>query len=231
MVRILIADDHAIFREALRTLLEAEPDFDVVGEASDGRDVLPRVNELDPDILLLDLSMPGLDGIESLRQVRESGTRARTILLTAAIDQAQLLAALQLGAHGVVLKDAATALLLRGIRGVIAGEYWIGHESVATLIDALKRLPGAANSAPAPVPHNLSDRELQVIAGVVAGCANREIAERLDISEKTVKHHLTNIFQKVGVGNRLELAMFALDRGLKLPPFGDRDLASGGSGR
>jgi DNA-binding NarL/FixJ family response regulator len=218
MVRILIADDHAIFREALRALLDAEPDFDVVGEASDGRDVVPRVNELDPDILLLDLSMPGLNGIESLRQLSKNRTRTRTVLLTAAIEDAQLLEALQLGARGLVLKDAATSVLLRGIRGVMKGQYWIGHDSVGTLIDALHLLPG---SKPRPAgPRDLSERELQVVAGVVAGCGNRELAARLGISEKTVKHHLTNIFQKVGVTTRLELAVFALDRHLELPDIG-----------
>jgi len=217
MVRILIADDHEIFRAALRTLLDAEPDFEVVGEASDGRDVLLRVTELDPDILLLDLSMPGLDGIESLRQLSKSRARTRTLLLTAAIDNAQLLEALQLGARGLVLKDAATSVLLRGIRGVMKGEYWIGHDTVGSVIDALHFLSG---SKPTPAgPRDLSERELQVVAGVVAGCGNREIAARLGISEKTVKHHLTNIFQKLGVANRLELAIFALDHRLRLPEF------------
>jgi DNA-binding NarL/FixJ family response regulator len=218
-VRILIADDHRIFRDGLRKLLEAEPDFEVVGEACDGRDVVTEVRDLDPDVLLLDMSMPGLGGLEALQQVSQLKAHTRTLLLTAAIEKEELLASLQFGARGLVMKESATPLLLKGIRSVMRGEYWVGHESVGTLIDALRLLTGSRQSQPKQ-QYGLSDRELQIIAAVVATCGNKRIAELLSISEKTVKHHLTNIYDKLGVSNRLELAMFALDRRLDLPELG-----------
>jgi len=195
MVRILIADDHRIFRDGLRRLLEVEPDFEVVGEASDGRDAVAQVRELQPDILLLDLSMPGVDGLEALRGIGERPVDTRTLLLTAAIEKTELVTALQLGARGLVMKDSATSVLLTGIRSVMDGHYWVGRESVATLMEALRPL----------------------VAAVVAALGNKEIALKLSITEKTVKHHLTNIFDKLGVSTRLELALFAIHHDLDLP--------------
>jgi DNA-binding NarL/FixJ family response regulator len=216
MVRILIADDHRIFRDGLRRLLEVEPDFEVVGEASDGRDAVTLVREIDPDILLLDLSMPGVDGLEALRGIAERPGATRTLLLTAAIEKPELVTALQLGARGLVLKDSATSVLLTGIRAVMNGEYWVGRESVATLMDALRPLVAVQPSKPRHA-FGLTDREQEIVAAVVAALGNKEIATRLSITEKTVKHHLTNIFDKLGVSTRLELALFAIHHDLQLP--------------
>jgi len=214
-LRILIADDHRIFRDGLRKLLEVEKDFEVVGEAADGEDAARKVHELGPDILLLDLAMPGAHGLDALREIGADQT-TRTLLLTGAIETSELVTALQLGARGVVLKDAATSLLIKAIRGVMAGEYWVGRDRVSSLVEAL-RPHMQERRASQREDFGLTDRELEVIAAIVAAYSNRDIAAKLQISEKTVKRHLTNIFEKLGVSNRLELALFAMNHRLPLP--------------
>jgi DNA-binding NarL/FixJ family response regulator len=215
-VRIVMADDHPIFRDGLRRLLEAEPDLVVVGEASNAEEALSLTHSLTPDILLLDLAMPRVSGLEALRALAESPTATRVILLTAAIDKADIVKALQLGARGLVLKESATALLMKAIRTVMSGEYWVGRENVSDLVVALRALGAEAERPEAHRGFGLTDRELQITGLVVAAAGNREIADKLGISEKTVKHHLTNIFDKVGVSSRLELALFAINNNLKI---------------
>lgn len=213
-ISILIADDHPIFRHGLRTLLEAEPGFCVVGEAADGLEAVEKTGSLKPDILLLDLAMPRLPGLEALRRLAEQSAQVRIIVLTANIETPQIIEALQLGARGLVLKHAACELLMRCIRTVMAGQYWVAREEVASLVEALRRfLPAAAQAGPRR-SFGLTPRETEVVSAIVSGQTNREIAHTLDISEETVKRHLTNIFDKVGVSTRLELALFALDHGL-----------------
>ena len=214
-LRILIADDHRIFREGLRKLLEAEKDFDVIGEAADGEEAARQVVQLRPDVLLLDLSMPGAHGLDALREIG-SNQATRTLLLTGAIEEAELVTALQLGARGVVMKDAATSMLIKAIRSVMAGEYWVGRDRVSGLVDALR--PRLRERQPSRTgDYGLTSRELEVIAAIVAAYSNRDIATKLGITEKTVKRHLTNIFEKLGVSNRLELALFAMNHRLPLP--------------
>jgi len=215
MTRILLADDHPVFRDGLKRLLESERDFTVCGEAVDGGEAARKVRQLRPDLLLLDLSMPGASGLDALRELTAEKTGTRILLLTAAIEQEALVTALQLGARGVVMKDSPTALLLKAIRGVLGGEFWVGRDRVGNLIEALR--PKMIQSAGhARVNHGLTDRELLIVSGVVAALSNRELSERLDITEKTVKTHLTNIFDKLGVSSRVELAMFAVRNGLPL---------------
>jgi two-component system nitrate/nitrite response regulator NarL len=213
-VRILIADDHPIFRDGLRKLLEAEPGFVVAGEAADGAEAVKLVRQLKPDILLLDLAMPGLPGLETLRELASSQVPVRTIILTAAIEKAQIVEALQLGARGIVMKESATVMMLKSIRSVMSGQYWVGHESVSSLVHALRETAGPA---PPPKKFGLTARELEVVATIVGGYANKDIAQKFGISEQTVKHHLTNIFDKLGVSNRLELALFAVNHHLVEP--------------
>lgn len=212
-VRIIIADDHPIFRDGLRRLLESERDFQVVAEACDGVEAVSMARKLKPEILLLDLAMPRRPGMEALREMSTSSMPVRVILLTAAAEKTQIVEALQLGARGVVMKDSATQILLRSIRAVMNGEYWVGRESVSDLVQYLRSLMESAAPRTRQA-YGLTARELQIVSAVVAGYANREIAEHYKISEDTVKHHLSNIFDKLGVSTRLELALFAVNQSL-----------------
>ena len=216
-IRIVIADDHTIFRDGLRRLLEAEPELEVVGEAADGAEAVERLRELDPDILLLDLAMPRVPGMDTLRELSSDGKTIQTkvIVLTAAVDRLQIVQALQLGARGVVMKEAATQLLMKAIRTVMGGQLWIGREAVGDIIEFMRTNPAGDK---APRNYGLTKREMEILAAIVAGLTNKEIARRFALSEDTVKHHLTNIFDKVGVASRLELAMFAINNRLVEAP-------------
>lgn len=213
-IRILVADDHPIFRDGLRKLLEAESDFRVIGEASDGEEAVKLAHELKPDVLLLDLAMPRQPGLDALRELAAAAAPVRTILLTVAIEKAQLVEALQLGARGVVLKETSTELLLKSIRSVVAGQYWVGREAVTDLVRVLRDLIPAAGEEAKKKAFGLTPRELEIVSAIVLGFTNRDIARKFSISEDTVKHHLTNIFDKVGVSNRLELALFSIEHRL-----------------
>src|SRR5215467_4825686 len=219
-VRLVIADDHPIFRDGLRRLLEAEADLKVIAEASDGAEAVKLARQLKPDILLLDLAMPKHPGLEALRELSmpANATPVRVILLTAAAEKGQIVEALQLGARGVVLKDSATQILLKSIRAVMNGEYWVGRESVSNLVHYLRSLVESA-ATPKQRKYGLTPRELEIVSAVVAGYTNKEIAEHFKISEDTVKHHLSNIFDKVGVSTRLELALFAVNQSLPFKPL------------
>jgi DNA-binding NarL/FixJ family response regulator len=209
-IRIVIADDHPIFRKGLRWLLEAEPGFIVVGEAGDGEEAVRLARSAHTDILLLDLAMPALSGMAALAELAAAPPPVRTIVLTASIEKGEIVKALQLGASGVVLKSSAPELLLKSIRSVMAGQHWIGRESVSDLVAALRAYMVSPDEKPARERFGLTPRELEITSAVVAGFSNREIARKFVLSEDTVKHHLTNIFNKVGASNRLELALFAV---------------------
>lgn len=218
-MRILIADDHPIFRDGLKRLLESEGEFKVIGEACDGVEAVAMARQLIPEIMLLDLAMPRRQGLETLRELASDARSVRVILLTAAAEKEQIVEALQLGARGVVLKDSATQILLKSIRAVMNGEYWVGRESVSNLVQYLRTLVTPASALPQRNKYRLTPRELEIIAAVVAGFANKEIAQYFKISEDTVKHHLSNIFDKVGVSSRLELALFAVNQSLPFKPI------------
>src|SRR3954463_11430121 len=218
-VRILIADDHPIFRDGLKRLLESEGEFKVIGEACDGVEAVTMARQLIPEIMLLDLAMPRRQGLETLRELASDARSVRVILLTAAAEKEQIVEALQLGARGVVLKDSATQILLKSIRAVMNGEYWVGRESVSNLVQYLRSLVDSSSHDARKKKYGLTPRELEVISAVVAGYANKEIAQHFKISEDTVKHHLSNIFDKVGVSTRLELALFAVNQALPFKPI------------
>ena len=212
-IGILIADDHAVFRYGLRKLLESEPEFAVVGEAVDGSQVAKLTSVLKPAVLMLDLAMPRLTGIEVLRELASAQGEVRTIVLTAAIEKKQIVEALQLGARGILLKDAAIHLVTRCIEKVLAGDYWVGREAVTSMVDYLQGLKRSTEATPEPRLLGFTPREQEIIAAILTGSANKEIAAKLSISEDTVKHHLSSIFDKAGVSNRLELAIWSMNKG------------------
>jgi len=213
-LRVLIADDHVMFREGLRLLLDAESDLRVVGEASSGAEAIALTRKLTPDILLLDVAMPGQSGLDVARQLHEDGTSTRVLLLTAALARSEVPRALKLGVRGVVEKEAAIALLLKAIRAVQAGEYWVGREVIGDLVDAIGRPAAPSSRAAEKSPFGLTVRERELVVLVAAGCSNKVIAQKCSLSEDTVKHHLSSIYDKTGVSTRLELALFALQNNL-----------------
>ena len=213
-IRILIADDHPVFRHGLRTLLQSEPGFRVVGEAIDGAEVANLTDVLKPNVLLLDLAMPRLTGMEVLREMASEHGRIRTIVLTANIEKAQIAEALQLGARGILLKDAAIELVTKCIGKVMAGEYWVGREAVTDMLDYLRELKRDPREKQEKKLFSFTPREREVISAILTGYANKEIAAKFSLSEDTVKHHLSNIYTKAGVSNRLELAVWAMNQGL-----------------
>jgi len=206
-IRILVADDHAIFRDGLRKLLEASDDTQIVGEASNGLECTKMLPKLKPDILLLDLRMPEKDGLAVLEEVNFETLPTRVIVLTAAEDDRDVVRAMRLGARGVVLKQSASDLLLKSIHKVYDGEIWLDNRMTAEVIDAFKKSAEAGMRREKPL---LSDREKEIVQLVAQGFRNREIGEKLFISEQTVKNHLHNIFDKLGVSDRLELALYAI---------------------
>jgi DNA-binding NarL/FixJ family response regulator len=218
MVRILIADDHPIVRDGLKKLLLLEEDFEIVGEASDGREVLERVQELDPDVLLLDLRMPNLDGLSALQALQQTNKRTRVIVLTASEDKNEFVQAMKLGCSGIVLKQTAPDLIVKSIRKVNAGEIWLDSHTTAAVMRQFQTGVDAAGMATGKGRERspLSAREREIVALVAQGYKNKEMAEKMFISEQTVKNHLHNIFDKLGVSDRLELALYAIHKGLHL---------------
>lgn len=224
-IKVMIADDHPIVREGLRKLLTLEEDIDVVGEASDGRELIDKMREADPDVILLDLRMPNLDGLGALQTLQQTGNRAKVIVITASEDKNEFVQAMKLGCSGIVLKQTAPDLIVKSIRKVNDGEIWLDSHTTAAV---MRQFASASTPEPsaAQVPGRvrerspLSTREREIVALVAQGYKNKEMAEKMFISEQTVKNHLHNIFDKLGVSDRLELALYAIHKGLHLPGTG-----------
>lgn len=215
-IRIVLADDHPVVRIGVRNMLNEMEGFEVVGEADDGDDAITQTLELTPDILLLDVQMPRLPGLEAMRAIMSGSPTVKILLLTSTITTQQIIEALHIGARGIVLKDALAGALHTAIRTVIAGDYWIGGKRVVNLVSALHELMRQA-APPLRKTYGLTPRELDVVGCIVEGCSNRDIAKQFTLSEETVKRHLSNIFDKTGVSTRLELALFAIAHQLVTP--------------
>ena len=228
---IVIADDEWMFRASLRQLLTAPPPvikdiygvdigagFSVVGEAGTGEDTIAIIRSTTPDLLLLDLDMPRMSGLDMIHALQGACGTLSTLILAGDIRKSDLFKAVQHGVRGVVLKDATTEMLFEAIVSVLVGRYWLDQALVADLMEMVGVLANPANPAACPRPFGLTPREREVLALVVTGYPNKEIARTCAVSEETVKHHLTRIFDKVGVSNRLELAVLATESGLVTPP-------------
>lgn len=216
LIRIVLADDHPVVRIGVRNMLSSNPGFEVVGEAADGDEAITQTLELEPDILLLDVQMPRLPGLEAMRAIMNGTPTVKIILLTSLISTQQIIEALQIGARGIVIKDALSDHLQTAVRTVVAGDYWIGGKRVVNLVSALHTLMQQA-AVPQRKTYGLTPRELEVVGCIVEGCSNRDIAKQFSLSEETVKRHLSNIFDKTGVSTRLELALFAIAHTLVQP--------------
>ncbi len=213
-IRIVVADDHPVVRFGVKNMLQADGGFDIVAEAGDGDSAITQVLEHEPDVLLLDLAMPKLPGLEAMRAIMSRSPRVKIILLTSTISTQQIIEALQIGARGIVLKDSVASDLTESLRAVLGGDYWIGGKRVANLLSALHDLMQKAAQQPERKTYGLTPRELEVVTCIVEGCSNKDIAKQFTISEETVKRHLSNVFDKTGVSTRLELALFAISHKL-----------------
>lgn len=216
-IKVVLADDHPIVRDGLRKLLSLEEDIEVVGEASDGREVLQVVQEKEPDVVILDLRMPNLDGLSALQALQQLNKKAKVIILTASEDKNEFVQAMKLGCSGIVLKQTAPELIIKSIRKVYAGEIWLDSHTTAAVMRQFSSpgdMIGGAGKTRERSP--LSQREREIVSLVAQGYKNKEMAEKMFISEQTVKNHLHNIFDKLGVSDRLELALYAIHKGLHL---------------
>jgi DNA-binding NarL/FixJ family response regulator len=222
----VLADDECMFRASLRHLLTVPPPvindvygvhvgpgFEVVGEAGSGEDTVSVVQAVTPDLLIVDLSMPRMTGLEALSELQAFRDSMRTIMLAGTIERPHLLSAVRLGVHGLVVKDSATELLFEAIVAVMGGRYWSGQTLMSDLVELVRTLSAPSGPSANQQHSGLTPREREVLALVVAGCTNKEIATKFSVSEETIKHHLTRMFDKVGASNRLELAMKATQGG------------------
>ena len=205
---MLIAEDHAIVRAGLKALIATEPGLEVIGDVSNGLEAVAQARALRPDVILMDLSMPHMDGINATREIKSEHPGARILVLTSFIEDDKVFAAIKAGALGYLLKESSPDDLLRGIRAVHRGESWLHPAIAAKLIRDLQ----APQNVPLKEP--LTERELEIIKLVAQGLANKEIANRLEIAERTVRTHVSNILEKLHLANRTQATLYAIKKGL-----------------
>src|SRR5687767_3287957 len=211
---VLVAADHQLFRQSLAKLLESCDEFRVVGEASAGMDAVHLARELQPDIVILDSIMPLTTGPMALRELAKLTQPVRTLVLSDDASESDIVHALQLGARGVLLKQATSEMFFRSLRAIVAGEYWVGRDCVGQIVQRMQQRALPAD-APARQPKfGFTSRQLEIVSALVAGASSRDIAKQFSISATTVKYHLSHMFDKAGVSNRVELALFALQHRL-----------------
>ena len=206
-IKILVADDHPMLREGLVAVLATQPDFDIVAEAADGEQTVRLAQSLEPDVILLDLEMPGTDGVAALRELQAIGTTAKTLVFTAYDNDERILGALRAGARGYLLKGASRRELFSAVRTVYAGGSTLEPAVTEKLLQHVSNEGG-------PRPEPLTPREMEVLDLLSKGLPNREIASRLYITERTVKFHVSSLLHKLGATNRTEAVTVAANRGL-----------------
>ena len=211
MIKILIADDHKMFRQGLRMLFEMEMDIKVVGEARDGVEAQEMALTLEPDVVLMDVNMPGVDGVEATRRILAKRPDAAVIILTMFREDDHVFAAIKAGARGYVLKDADSDEVIRAIRTVAGGGSVIDAAMAGRLFQQFKAMSEMTDKGNA---EGLTQRELEILTHIAAGASNREIGERLFLSEKTIKNYITSIFQKLQTNDRTQAAVYAIQKGL-----------------
>ncbi len=213
-IQILLAVGQHILREALRHLIEQQPDMRIVAETGEGRDVVRLLVDTKPEVAVLDLRMPGTSGLELLSRLSRPPRKVRLLVLAAEEDKDGIAQAFRLGVRGVALKESTMKALPAGIRSLSDGKYWIAGEACSSPRKGLGKLGARSKVGARKDAFGLTRREFDIISAIAAGHSNTEISERFSISQNTVKHHVTNIFDKVGVYNRLELALFAIHHNL-----------------
>jgi two-component system nitrate/nitrite response regulator NarL len=209
--RVILADDDALVRSAVRVILAHHRNFEIVGEAVNGDDAISLATRVQPDLLLLDLNMPKRPGLASLHDLRTAVPHMKTILLTVSIERRQIVEALQAGARGIVLKEAARTILPAAIESVMKGGFWVDKTPLNDVADLIRKCRSESGETPSQA--QLTPRERQVVEYIVEGCTNKDIATTLCTTEQVIKNYLGKIFDKLGVFNRLELALYALDHG------------------
>jgi DNA-binding NarL/FixJ family response regulator len=217
-IRVLLADDHHLFREGLANILNAQPDFDVVGEANDGLEVLVKARKLNPDLILMDVGMPGCDGVEATQRVKEELPHVTIVMLTVRNENEKLFEAIKSGAQGYLLKSIRSKELLSMLRGAVRGEAAITPALGGRMLEEFRRLSHQARQVPEEEVATLTGREQEVLSLVAQGATDQEIAEALVISIHTVKSHMRNILSKLHLGQRHEAAQYALREGLIRAP-------------
>jgi DNA-binding NarL/FixJ family response regulator len=219
MIRVVIADDQAVVRGGLRMILESEPGIEVTGEAADGRAALDLIRELDPDVALMDIRMPSMDGIEATRRLTGAGARVRVLVLTTYDLDENVYDALKAGAAGFLVKTETPERLVQAVRVVAAGEALLAPDITRRLVDRF--VSGQRPNAPAPPElEELTERELEVLKLVAGGLSNAEIAQTLFLSDGTVKTHVARILSKLGLRDRVQVVVFAYERGIVKPGVG-----------
>jgi NarL family two-component system response regulator LiaR len=208
-IRVLVTDDHAIVRKGLRALLATEPRIEVVGEAHDGEQAITEAQRLRPDVILMDLVMPGIDGIEATRRIKACQPDVRVLVLSSYAADEQISCAIRAGASGYLLKDSSPGELVRAIQRVYEGESWLAPAVARQVLDKVRGTSGSERE-----PAVLTAREVEVLRLVARGQNNRRIAEQLEISEATVRGHVSNILAKLNLSNRTQAALYALREGL-----------------
>lgn len=212
--RVVICDDHTLFRDGLRTILGMEDDFEVIADVESAEDIVELMWETKPDVLLLDIRMPQGSGLDAIPAICRISPNTTVIVLTACDEMEEHVRAFKLGARGVVLKDSARNTLVQAIRSVCRGETWMDPRMRGVLVAELARSGEASEGLCVDRDDGLTDRELEIVRLVAAGKKNKEVAEQLSISERTVRTNLTSVFQKLGVRDRIGLVMYALRHGL-----------------